>query len=46
MISLMMKRYIPSRDESTREERLASGGPWCSSWAAWPAWIEAASMAR
>jgi hypothetical protein len=25
--SLMMKRSIPSRAGSTREERLASGGP-------------------
>jgi hypothetical protein len=31
MISEMMKRSIPSRDGSTREDRLAGGGPWCSS---------------
>ena len=28
--SEMMKSSIPSRDGSTREERFAGGGPWCS----------------
>src|SRR2546421_12579007 len=35
----MMKRNIPSVGASTREDRCAGGGPWCSVWA-----IEAASM--
>src|SRR5947209_8104936 len=39
MISDMMKRSIPSVGASTREERCAGGGPWCSAWA-----IDAASM--
>ena len=45
----MMKSSIPSSWGSTREERLASGGPWCSScswpWA-WPAAIAPASIRR
>ena len=32
MTSEMMKSSIPSSCGSTREERLAGGGPWCSSW--------------
>jgi hypothetical protein len=51
MISEMMKSSIPSSCGSTREERLASGGPWwCSSWATpplaacAPGRIEAASI--
>src|SRR5688500_13514815 len=40
MISEMMKSSIPSSSLSTRELRLAGGGPWWSSWA-----IAAASMA-
>ena len=36
MISEMMNSSIPSVGASTREERLASGGPWCSSCSAWP----------
>src|SRR5579859_8113609 len=39
MISDMMKSSIPSVGASTREERCAGGGPWCSAWA-----IAAASM--
>ena len=36
MISEMMKSSIPRNWASTREELLASGGPWCScSWAPW-----------
>ena len=34
----MMKSSIPSVGASTREERCAGGGPWCSAWA-----IDAAS---
>src|SRR5919202_2605257 len=46
MTSLMMKSSIPSSCGSTREERLAAGGPWwCSSWATWPVATEAASIA-
>ena len=37
--SEMMKSSIPSVAGSTREERWAGGGPWCSAWA-----IEAASI--
>src|SRR5215211_3810711 len=36
----MMKSSIPSSWGSTRELRLAGGGPWCSAWA----WRAAASM--
>ena len=42
MTSEMMKSSIPSSWGSTREDRFAGGGPWCS-WSAWA--IEAASMA-
>ena len=38
--SEMMKSSIPSVGASTREERCAGGGPWCSAWA-----IDAASIA-
>jgi hypothetical protein len=31
MISLMMKRYIPSSWGSTDDEKWGAGGPWCSS---------------
>ena len=43
MISQMMKSSIPSSWGSTREERLAGGGPWCS-WSSWAWAIAAASM--
>src|SRR5260370_32753244 len=33
MTSETMNRSIPSSWGSTRELRLAGGGPWCSSWA-------------
>ena len=44
--SEMMKSSIPSNCASTREETFAAGGPWCSSWSAWPAAIEADSIRR
>ena len=33
IISEMMNSSIPSVGASTREERCAAGGPWCSAWA-------------
>src|SRR4051794_13225648 len=39
MISEQMKSSIPSVEGSTREERLASGGPW---WWVSTAWVAAA----
>ena len=32
MISEMMKSSIPRNWDSTRDDWLAGGGPWCSSW--------------
>jgi hypothetical protein len=49
MISEMMNSSMPSSWGSTREDRLASGGPWWCSWwatlaACAPGRIEAASI--